>query len=176
MELFDIEAGKIILNPNSLYVPEFRKIWDRDKTVGKHKAMDEIAYVTFLCSYNSKNPYNAYSHVIKETKVRKDTIDREPDKLIKDAILRYRELQKTASSKLVENAIKAADVLADYFGGVKKEDAGEIIRNMERLGGVVKTLESLKNQLRKEQLEAASVRGGAEIGPYEIPKVTKEDD
>lgn len=171
MELFDIESGRIQLNPNSLYIPEFRKIYERDKSKEKHQAMKEIGYVTYLCSLSSKNPYNAYAHNIREKYVRRDTIETEPDDLLKKAIERYREMQKTASSKLVENAIKAADVLAEYFGEVKKEDAGEIIRNMERLGGVVKTLESLKKQLEKEQLDAATVRGGSEIGPYEVPKI-----
>lgn len=173
MELFDIEGGHLVLNPTNLYIPEFRKIWDRDKTKGKHKAMDELAYIVFLCSFNSKNPYNAYAHTIKEAKVRQDTIQTEPNKLILDGVKRYKELQKTASSKLVEAAIKAADVLADYFGEVKKEDAGEILRNMEKLGGAVKTLESLKRQLEKEQLEASAIRGGSEIGPYEIAKTIK---
>ncbi len=173
MELFDIEGGHLVLNPTNLYIPEFRKIWDRDKTKGKHRAMDELAYIVFLCSFNSKNPYNAYAHNIKESKVRQDTIKKEPDKIISDGIKRYKELQKTASSKLVEAAIKAADVLADYFGEVKKEDAGEILRNMEKLGGAVKTLESLKKQLEKEQLEASAIRGGSEIGSYELPKTHK---
>lgn len=173
MELFDIENGKIQLNPNSLYIPEFRKLYERDKSEMKHRAMNDIGYVTYLCSFSSKNPYNAYAHTIREQHVRKDTIKCAPDELIKKAVDRYRIMQKTASSKLVENAIKASDVLAEYFGEVKKEDAGEIIRNMERLGGVVKTLESLKKQLEKEQLEAAAVRGGSEIGPYEIPKIVE---
>jgi len=170
MELFDIKGGLIELNPTNLYIPEFRQIYERDKTKDKHVAMDELAYVVFLCSMSSKNPYGAYSHTIREKYVRADTIKKEPDSLILNAIKKYKELQKTASSKLVENAIKAADVLADYFGEVRKEDAGEIIRNMEKLGGVVKTLETLKKQLEKEQLEAASARGGNEIGLYEMPK------
>ena len=30
MELFDIEGGKIVLDPNVLYIPEFKALWDRD--------------------------------------------------------------------------------------------------------------------------------------------------
>lgn len=170
MELFDVENGKIVLNPNSLYIPEFKEIWERDKTKGKHNAMNEIAYVTFLCSYSQKNPYNAYDHKIKESKVREDTIQKEPDKLLKEAVVKYNEMQQTASSKLVESAIKAADVLADYFNEATKEDATNIIRNMEKLGNTVKTLDTLQKQLQREQIEAASARGGSEIGLYELPK------
>jgi hypothetical protein len=92
MELFDIEAGKVVLDPNVLYIPEFKQIWDRDKGKDKNIATAQLAYVTFLCNFSSKNPYNSYSDKDKEKKVRDDTTKKEPDELIKKAIKKYKEM------------------------------------------------------------------------------------
>lgn len=169
MELFDIEAGKVILDPNVLYVPEFKKLYDRDKSDGKNVATAEIAYVTFLCNFSSKNPYNSYSDKDKEKKVRDDTMKKEPDELINKAIKKYKEMQATVTSRLLIAAKIASNVLAEYFENAKAEDATEIIRNIEKLGNAVKSLYVLEIQVQKEQLEAKVIRGGNEIGMYEIP-------
>jgi hypothetical protein len=168
MELFDIEAGKVVLDPNVLYIPEFKQIWDRDKGKDKNIATAQLAYVTFLCNFSSKNPYNSYSDKDKEKKVRDDTTKKEPDELIKKAIKKYKEMQQTVTSRLLVAAKVASNVLAEYFEGAKAEDATEIIRNIEKLGNAVKSLYALEIQVQKEQLESKVIRGGKELGMYEI--------
>ena len=168
MELFDIEAEKVVLDPNILYIPEFKELYDRDKTKGKFIATAEIAYVTFLCNFSSKNPYNSYSDKDKEKKVRNDTMKKEPDEAIKKAIEKYKEMQQTVTSRLLVAAKIASNVLAEYFEQAKAEDATEIIRNIEKLGNAVKSLYALEIQVQKEQLEARVIRGGQELGMYEI--------
>ena len=175
MELFDIEAGKIVLDPNVLYIPEFKMLWDRDKTEEHNIATKEIAYITFLCSYSSKNPYNAYAEADKERKVRKDTIDKEPDRIVKNAIKKYKEMQETPIIRLLDGALIAADVLAEYFRDAKSHGATEVMKNLKELGGTVKSLYSLKKQVQKEQLEVQEVRGGNEIGMYELPDNDMEE-
>ena len=44
----------------------------------------------------------------------------------------------------------------------------EVIRNIEKLGNAVKSLYSLEKQVQKEQLESATIRGGNELGMYEV--------
>jgi hypothetical protein len=168
MELFDIEAGKVVLDPNTLYIPEFKEIYDRDKSPGKETATKEIAYITYLCNFSPKNPYNSYSTKDKEDKVKADTIKGEPDEVVKKAMERYKEMQMTTTSRLMIAAKKASEVLAEYFEQAKSEDATEVIRNIEKLGNAVKSLYILEQQVQKEQLENARIRGGNELGMYEV--------
>jgi hypothetical protein len=58
-KLFDIIGGNVIMNPTILWIPEFKEIWDRDKTKHKVRAVKEISYIVFL--YSFKSPYLAYS-------------------------------------------------------------------------------------------------------------------
>jgi len=90
MELFDIDGGNVVLSPTSLYIPPFKKLWERDASEDKERATKEIAYVAFLCNLSTKNPYNAYTDSIREEKVNKDTINKKPDTLIKEAIKKYK--------------------------------------------------------------------------------------
>ena len=175
MELFDIEGGKIVLDPNVLYIPEFKALWDRDTSEGHDIATKEIAYVTYMASFSSKNPYNAYNKNDKERRIRKDTINREPDELVITALNRYTEMQSTPLTRLLEGAEMAVDVLADYFRSVTKSDATEAMKNIRELGNSVKSLYLLKKQVQKEQLESKEVRGGNEIGMYELPEENEDE-
>ena len=51
MKLFDIQQGKVVMNPTILWVPEFRTLWDRDKSKHKEQAVNEISYIVFLYDF-----------------------------------------------------------------------------------------------------------------------------
>jgi len=182
MELFDIENNRLKLSPTNLYIPPFRSIWERDKTKGKEKANAELAYVTFLCNMSRQNPYNGYSDIIKESKIKKDLFgdkNWEPDDLVKEAINKYKEMQETTNSRLLKSAKNGAQKLADYFDKVDFNlmdnygrpvySAKEYSANLKEVGNIVKSLSQLEKQVEKEQIEASEARGGTEIGMYEIP-------
>ena len=68
--LFDIVNGKVIMNPTAIWIPEFKTLWDRDKTKYKSKAVNEISYIVFMYGFHS--PYAAYSEEEKEKKILQD--------------------------------------------------------------------------------------------------------
>ena len=170
MRLFDIDKGKVVINPTSLWIPELKKLWNRDKTEDKANANSEISYIVFMYDYRS--PYRDYSERDREQKVRRDCFPEEsdwvPDKEIQKAIKRFRELQETANSRLLKAAKIAADKLAEYFNNVDSSAASEIVRNLKELGTVVKSLDTLEKQVQKEQLEKNNIRGGQEVGLFEV--------
>lgn len=183
MELFDIENNRLVLNPTNLYIPPFKQIWDRDKSKGKERAHNEIAYVAFLCNLSRRNPYNGYSEQEKESKIRKDIFGDEswePDELVQKAVEKYKEMQKTTNSRLLRSAMNGAQKLADYFDkadfdeidarGRPRYSAKDYAANLKEVGNIVKSLSQLEKQVEKEQLEASEARGGSEIGMYEIPE------
>ena len=177
MELFDIEGGQIVLNPTSLYIPPFKELWDRDTSEDKSRATKEIAYVAFLCNYSSRNPYMAYSDSIREMYVNRDTIQGDPDDLVKSAIEKYREFQDTTYTRLLNSSKNAAEKLAHYFDTMdfSKTDAygkplytgRDLTSNLKEVGNIIKSLTSLEKQVQKDMLETSIVRGGSDVGPFE---------
>jgi len=170
MRLFDIDKGRVVMNPTSLWIPELKKLWTRDKTKDKEDAHNEISYIVFMYDYRS--PYRDYSEEDREQKIRQDCFpgqpDWVPDKAVKKGIERFKEFQDTTNSRLLKAAKVAADKLTEYFRNVDSSAASEIVRNLKELGTVVKSLDSLEKQVQKEQLEQNSIRGGQEVGLFEV--------
>lgn len=170
MRLFDIEKGRLILNPTALWIPELKKLWTRDKTKEKADAYAEISYIVFMYDYRS--PYRDYAEQNRGQKILTDCFpdnpDWKPDDAVKKAIKRFREFQSTANSRLLGAAKIAADKLTEYFIAVDPNSATEIVRNLKELGTVVKSLDALEKQVQKEQLEKNNIRGGQEVGLFEV--------
>jgi len=96
-----------------------------------------------------------------------------------NAIERYKKLQETVSVRLLRSAKKAAERLATYFDRVDFEmldklgkpiySARDVSSNLKEIGSIVKSLGVLEEQVKKEQASSGKVRGGGDIGDYEIP-------
>ena len=116
MKLIDIENKKPVIDPAALMIKEFKAIWDRDKTKDKGKALSELAYVYLSADYTS--PYREYDGERKIQQIRDAVMADQswkPDKYIEEAEKRYKELQRTPSLGLLEDAEYAINKLRKYF-------------------------------------------------------------
>lgn len=173
--LFDIVGSTITIKPESLVVPEFRKIWERDKTKDKKRAFNEISYVVFLHNKSDKNPYKNYSEIDRETMLKKDFSIESVDSLMSEAIEKYKKLKVTRYERVVNAALDSLEDIEGYYLSIKEQDKtkfdiNEYLGSMEKLGKAVKSLRELEKQLEADRTEGAKVRGDSEIGLYEIPK------
>lgn len=178
MKLFDIEQGKVVMNPTILWVPEFRTLWDRDKSKHKVDAVNEISYIVFLHDFRS--PYMAYPTTEREARIKRDYFNDEkwqPDEKVAAAVSKYKELQSSPISRLLQSAMDTCDKMTDYFNNIdfKKVDHNgkpiytlkEVSSVMKDIGDIVSSLESLKDKVEREQMERGSIRGGTGIGMFE---------
>jgi len=173
--LFDIVGNTITIKPESLVVPEFRKIWERDKTKEKRKAFNEISYIVFLCNKSAKNPYKNYSESDRVVMLKKDFSIEEVDKLMLEGIDKYKKLKITRYERVVTAALDSLEYIEDYYVNARNQDKDkfditEFLGSMEKLGKSIKSLRELESQLETDRAEGSKVRGDSEIGLYEIPK------
>lgn len=187
MRIFDIEDGVVKLKASSLAIPEFTKIWKKDKSEDKTEAYNTICYITFLCDTSIENPYRNYSEEDREIVLKTDFYgDKEKvlDKDTLDAIKKYRDTQETVSVRLLRSAKKATDQLSEYFDTVDFSEkdrygkpvysARDVSSNLKEIGNIVKSLSALERQVKEEQAASGKIRGGGEIGAYELPDKTFE--
>lgn len=180
MKLFDIKGEEVILNAQTLGIPPFKAIYERDKSKGKKVAFREISYITFLCDNTTDNRYRGYSEQERDQVLRRDFIKEdgwEPDELVKEGIKKFIELQKTPTSKLYESALSGANKLAGYFQNIDFDtlddegkpihSAKELAQNLAAVGNIVKSLKQLEAVVRQEQQDATTARGGSEISEFE---------
>lgn len=174
MGLFDYADYRVVINPDSLAIPPFREIWERDKTKEKHKATQELSYVYFICDF--KSPYNIYSEEDRIIRVLEDHIkdpDWKPDPLVKVAMDKYNEFQRTYNMRFLESARGLADKLAEYFDAVsfhEKDEHGKLIynakdavSNLKQVGDVIESLDKVEDKVKKEIDSKAKVKGQKKI-------------
>ena len=109
---FIFENGKVVsINPKVLLIPEFNRLWNRDKSKNKAKFLKELAFIYFIADFESE--YNSYG-LDKEEQVAEDIFgDRKwlPDEMIQEAIGKYEKLQDTHSMRMLKAIRKQADRL-----------------------------------------------------------------
>lgn len=170
MGLFDYKDYKVVIHPDVVAIPAFKKIWERDKTKNKHKATQELSYIYFVNDF--KSPYSIYPVDDRKVKVLNDFIkkpDWKMDADLKSAEREYNEFQRTYSMRFLESARGLADKLTSYFdevdfhttddNGKPLYSATEAVRNLKEVGNVIESLDKVEDKVKKEIEAKANIRG-----------------
>lgn len=178
--MFDIVAGKVVIDAKTLAIPPFSTYYNSVKD--KSQAEKVIQYVVFKHRWNT--PYKAYSPEDRDIIIQKDVFGKLVEFTIeeKEFERRYVELQSTPLTRLLEAAEEGVEYLIRQFNGLREKEghtdnygkplvtANDVSRWLEKIAGTVKSLDALKKQVASEQVEGSRVKGGSEIGHYELPK------
>lgn len=194
---FHIKDAKTI-EPRTeiLFIPEFKKLWERDETPKKQVAKNDLAIVYFLGYFNS--PMLKYGDKMVSKVAEKFKGDSkwtpDKDKDIKAAIDFYQEMQNTPSLRILKSirqGLEASDaVIAQVSKNIttiarrQDEETDDIksLKNMEKLFSYITHLLKIQSQipeainsivdLEKKVFDELSVRvrGGGSIGSREKPK------
>lgn len=110
MRLLKYEGFKVTIAPEALALAPFKKLWNRDRSVSKDRAISEISYVYFMV-----DPRSDYQYLVDEDERSKAIIEGEglpngwkPDKLVMEAITFYKSLRST-SALLLEDTRAVID-------------------------------------------------------------------
>jgi len=175
MKLFKYEGYNLTISEEALALKPFKKIWDRDKTSTKEKAIVELAYCYFM-----EDPRSDYQYII-DRDDRSDAIkegeglkkDWKPDKDIIAAMELYASFKSTAALLLddIRTLVdgyrsKLKDMTSDMSTLTVKEvkDIGAIIK---QIPSIVKDLDEAEKALAKEITQNDKVRGAQEKSIYE---------
>jgi hypothetical protein len=178
--MFDIIDGKVVLDAEELAIPVFKQIYNSDKTKDKQIAFNKISYIIFMYKWNN-NPYTSIiDEEVRSKVLKKELFDDEnwkPDELVKQGIERYKQFINTFSLQFLEQNILGATKLMDYYSRVNWDEVDksgkpiyssrDLAANLEKAGGILRSLESLKDQVRKEELQMIRTRGNNEVHSYE---------
>ena len=158
-------------------IKEFKKIWNRDRSNKKDKALKELAYIYHTIDYQSI--YRNYHIDTRDGKIVLDIFDDRawtPDSEINEALNKYRDLQTTLSMQLLNDVELGLTKLRDYFRDVSFENddtngiaAKNFITNVKAMGELVKSLKTLRDEVEKELTDSMQLRGRDESAHRELP-------
>lgn len=172
MKLFRYEGYKITISEEALLLKPFRRIWMRDKTENKDKALMELGFIYFFC-----DPRSDYMFISDETD-RKNEIKSgeglppkwEPDKIVQEAIAFYNSFVPT-SFLLLQDIRVAVDRVRDELRNIdmKEEVEGKRINTVTSVTkaskdalGLIKELDQAERDIYKEMQESGRMRGQGE--------------
>lgn len=167
MSIFNLKNHQVIVEPDKLIIPEFRYLWERDKSKNKEQATKELSYVYFATDYQS--PYNVYPEDVRINKITEDFIKDPswiPDEHIMAAVSKYRRFQETPSIRLLRGAQMGANKLEEYFRESDPSDP-KFTSNLEKIGKIVESLDKLEEKVKKDTTKSDKIRGGGTIGGRE---------
>ena len=178
MKLFKYEGYKLHISEEAFVLKPFKEIWNRDKTKNKDKALQELAYVYFMC-----DPRSDYQYIVDEEDRAKaikegEGIDSKwkPDNKVIEAMKFYKTF-KPVSALLLEDTRVAVDKLRQLLRNIdltEVDDKGKpiytlntITATIKQIPSLVKDLDEAEKAIAKEIMESDKVRGAQEKSMYE---------
>lgn len=168
MKVFELINGLPTVTIEAILT--FQYIYDRDTSKDKHRFYQEMEYIYFMCHY--KSYYLAYPEEERQGIIIKDYIkikDWQPDNLVSKAIKKFKELQKTESLGLLQDAKYAIEQMRGYWRNVdfeEKDSRGALVYNptvvsksIADAAKMIETIEKLQDKVEKEMELNTSVKG-----------------
>lgn len=180
---FLFTVNNLVATPNveTLLIPPFNEIWERDVNKNKKTAIKEFTYIELMTSKKKSNPYASYSDDVRHLKLRDALFNKdwEQDILIETALIKMQEFQFEASptysyylsvleaTEKMKNFFKYFDINERNDRGVPIYKPGEITRALNDTDKVLQNLNSMKEKVEQELFEQTKTRGNKQINYFE---------
>lgn len=178
MKLFKFEGYNLTISEEAFMLKPFKDIWRRDKSKGKDKALQELAYIYFM--EDSRSDYQIY--VDKEERSRQVKLGEgipeswKPDKLVADAQEFYAGF-KSEAALLLEDIRVAITKLREFIKTIDLsavDDKGKPIYTLNTYTATIKqipelitSLDEAEKSIHKEAVTSDKVRGSVEKAMFE---------
>lgn len=170
MNLFTLKNYRVVISEEAYLLAPFKKIWDRDTSKDKERALQELGLVYFTCDIRSD-----YQYIVDEQERIDAVIQGEglpakykPDKLVLDAMEFYKSFRSTAEIFLEGTRIAANNFrnylinldLEETVDGKPKYNVGSVATALKQMPQLITDLNKAEIAVKKEQEEQKSIRGG----------------
>lgn len=180
--LFTVQNSIVRPNTETLLIPPYKEIWERDTSKDKHDAIMEYTYIEFMISKNKSNPYAGYGDEERHEKLKKIyfTEDWEPDTLVKKGMEELHEFQIRASVtyRYYIATVEAIEKMRTFFvtfdimetneKGALLYKPSDITRAINDTDKILQNLMAMKGRVEQELFEQTKTKGNKQINHFEI--------
>lgn len=173
IKLFKRDGYEVKVEPEALLLMPFKKIWDRDKSKDKNRAMQELGFVYFVCDPRSDYQYLVDLDMRKEAVKQGEGLPEKwaPDKVVLAAMEFYSSFKPT-SSLLLEDTRVAVDKLREYLRDIDlyaTDDKGKplhtlntVTSTIKQIPDLIKGLDEAEKAVTSDIRENSKARGNQE--------------
>lgn len=177
MRYFDVNGNDVAIHADALAIPCFNRIWTQSKD--KAIASSMIKYI--VLNNHPDSPY--VTSMSKEDRERKLKDELLPDINIdtedmKYAEATYIEFLNTLPLQMLSGLRVNLEMIGKTLNSMRGRELS--IRDMKdifdlagKAESAIKSISSLEKRVRKDEMESSKIRGGSEIGRFELPNKTR---
>lgn len=175
MKLFDIVGGKVVIHSDALGIPCFKRVWDADKADKEH-ATKVISYIVLKNKWDSPYVQSMDTDTI-EAKLKQELFDNKYE-LTEDELAcekQYKAFCYTRTLEMLDNMRLKLDSVSKYYkesldDALDEKKIKDLLAGMTSVGGVLKSIDSLENMVKAEEVAMGKVKGDAKVNPYELAR------
>lgn len=170
MKLFNYKDYKVTISEEAMMLKPFKRIWERDRSKSKQRALNELAFVYFFCDPRSDYQYltdNAERlNAIKEGEGFADNW--KPDKLIDEAMKFYNSFKSEAALLLEDVKIMVSGYrsklrsISSNMGDLDIKEIKDLGAIIKQIPSLVKDLDEAEKALNAEMNISGKMRGSGE--------------
>jgi hypothetical protein len=180
MKLFNLVNYKLEISEEAYLIKPFKKLWDRDKSKTKVRALPELVYIFFMEDFRSD-----YADILNESE-RSTEVQRslvlpkgwKEDKLVKDAREFYVERDKAVLALLflkdakigvdkIRKFYREVDLLALDKNGKPIYNISQLAAVIEKSSGILTNLDKLEEMVKKKLQKESAIRGSQKRSVFE---------
>ena len=174
MKLADIVAGEVVIHPDMLTIPVFKKVWDSFKD--KSLATKYLWYIVLKNKYDSPYVESMERDLIEPT-LKKEFFNDENYQL-PEIVVEAEKVWIARNYSLLEYMLDGLllklEGAAKYYHLSKDDEMDldsikKLTDGAKNMAGVIESIVKLKAQVKAEEINNSKVRGGGEMNPFEIP-------
>ena len=173
IKLFKRDGYEIKVEPEALLLKPFKKIWNRDRSKDKNRAMQELGFIYFVC-----DPRSDYQYLV-DLDTRMESVkqgeglpnDWTTDQTVKEAMEFYSSFKPT-SALLLEDTRVAVDKLREHLKNMdfnEVDDKGKpkytlntITSTIKQIPELIKGLDEAEKAVTSDIREMSKARGNHE--------------
>lgn len=162
MKIFNLANNKIVFETELLLVPEFKALWEADKSKTKDLVFKQFAYIYFMI--DSGSPYSNFPEYKRKEFIGKDIFKGEIKEtpLLKDAMGKYIELSESPTQRLLTSVKGKIDDVANFLKNtdITEDSLAPVLKAIESTSKLVSQLSTLEDAVNKEKATDATRRAG----------------
>ena len=170
MKLFKFENYEVVPAPAVFVLKPFKKLWDRDRSKSKERAMQELGFLYFYCDIRSDYQYITDDEERLEAVKKGIGLSEEwkPDTDVKKAIELYRGFDSVAV-RLLRVAYNGIDKVQNTLKDLEPKDTKSLKDYLTALKMVPDVVSSLKEAEKAiiDDTDFGEARGSIEKGMFE---------
>lgn len=169
MNIFEIVNNQVTFSPQALMIKPFREIWDCDKSKDKFQATLELSYVYYMSDERSDYMYildeeERHDQIVSDLELGDNWIK---PKYIDTAIVYYKRLSETTSTKLLESTRNVIEKISGFLDTIDinerdsrnkpVHDITKITNSVEKIPKLIRALNDIEKEIiREKELKAQS--------------------